>query len=69
MSGGEKSQIYFEGVERVLAEFVEGGYSQVAAAIDTSIPLDDQKRIANSYIKIIFLSRTRAYRYHMNEIT
>ena len=54
-NGGEKSQIYFEGVKRVMAEFVKGGYSQVAAAIDTSIPLDDQKRIANSYIKIIFL--------------
>ena len=53
--GGEKSQIYFEGVDRVLSEFIEGGYSQIAESIDTTLPIEDQKRIANSYIKIIFL--------------
>jgi cytochrome c biogenesis protein len=53
--GGEKSQIYFEGVERVLSGFIEGGYSQIAESIDTTLPIEDQKRIANSYIKIIFL--------------
>jgi len=53
--GGEKSQIYFEGVKRVMSEFVHGGYSQIASSIDPSISLEDQKRIANSYIKIIFL--------------
>ena len=53
--GGEKSQIYFEGVDRVLSGFIEGGYSQIAESIDTTLPIEDQERIANSYIKIIFL--------------
>lgn len=54
-NGGEKSQIYFEGVKRVISEFIAGGYSQVAESIDSSVSVDNQKRIANSYIKIIFL--------------
>ena len=38
-----------------MSGFIEGGYSQIAESIDTTLPIEDQERIANSYIKIIFL--------------